>query len=102
MLDDVRRAAYRIVAGKGATNFAIGVVTARVVEAVARNERRVLPVSSYLDSYRGIDDVCMSVPCVVDRRGIAARLDVPMDDAEHVALEVSAASIRQACAAVGA
>jgi L-lactate dehydrogenase len=102
MLDEVRRAAYRIVAGKGATNFAIGVVTARVVEAVARNERRVLPVSSYLDSYRGIDDVCMSVPCVLDRRGVAAHLDVPMDDAEHDALEASAASIREACAKVGA
>lgn len=89
-------------AGKGATNFAIGVVTARVVEAVARNERRVLPVSSYLDSYRAIDDVCMSVPCVLDRRGVAAHLDVPMDDAEHDALEASAASIREACAKVGA
>jgi len=102
MLEEVRRAAYRIVAGKGATNYAIGVVTARVVEAVARNERRVLPVSSYLDDYQGIGRVCMSVPCVVDRGGIAARLDVPMDDAEHDALAASATAIRQACATVGA
>jgi L-lactate dehydrogenase len=100
MLDDVRRAAYRIVAGKGATNYAIGVVTARVVEAIGRNERRVLPVSSYLDSYQGIDDVCMSVPCVLDSRGIAARLDVPMDAAEHDGLAASAAAIRRACAKV--
>jgi L-lactate dehydrogenase len=101
MLEDVHQAAYRIVAGKGATNFAIGVVTARVVEAIARNERRVLPVSSYVDSYRGIDDVCMSVPCVLDRRGIATRLDVPLADDEHDALRTSADVIRQACADAG-
>jgi malate/lactate dehydrogenase len=44
----------------------------------------------------------MSVPCVVDRGGIAAHLDVPMDDAEHDALAASATAIRQACATVGA
>jgi len=97
MLEDVRQAAYRIVAGKGATNYAIGVVTARIVEAIAHNEHRVLPVSSYLDSYQGIKDVCMSVPCVLARHGIAAQLDVPMDAAEHEALSASANAIRRAC-----
>jgi len=102
MLAEVREAAYRIVAGKGATYYAIGVVTARVLEAIARNERRVLPVTSYLDSYLGIEDVCMSVPCVLDGHGLAARLDVPMTAGEHDALAESAAVIRRACTAVGA
>lgn len=96
MLDEVRRAAYTIIAGKGATNFAIGVVAARVIEAVARNERRVLPVTSYVDDYLGIRDVCMSVPCIVGRNGVAAHLEVPMDEAEHAALAASAEAIRQA------
>jgi L-lactate dehydrogenase len=102
MLDHVRRAAYRIIAGKGATNYAIGVVTSRVIEAISRNERRVLPVSSYLDDYQGITDVCMSVPCVLDRRGITERLDVPLDDTERRGLEDSAAAIRRTCTGVGA
>jgi L-lactate dehydrogenase len=102
MLTEVRQAAYRIVAGKGATYYAIGVVTARIIEAIAHNERRVLPVSSYLDSYLGIEDVCMSVPCVLDRRGIAARLDVPLTANEHAALTASAAVIREASAQAGA
>jgi L-lactate dehydrogenase len=101
MLDDVRRAAYRIVAGKGATNYAIGVVTARIIEAVDHDERRVLPVSTYHARYQGIDDVCFSVPTIVDRRGVAARLDVPMDGAEHAGLAASAEAIRGACATVG-
>ena len=101
MLEDVRRAAYRIIAGKGATNFAIGVVTARIIEATVRNERRVLPVSSHLDSYLGIDDVCMSVPCVLDSSGVATHLEIPVDETEHAALAASAGTIRQACCALG-
>jgi L-lactate dehydrogenase len=96
MLEEVRRAAYTIIAGKGATNYAIGVVAARVIEAVARNERRVLPVTSYLDDYLGIRDVCMSVPCIVGRGGVAAHLEIPMDEAEHAALAASAEAIRTA------
>jgi L-lactate dehydrogenase len=101
LLDDVRQAAYRIVAGKGATNHAIGLVTARVVEAIDRDERRVLPVSSYLEDYQGLTDVCMSVPCVVDHTGVTERLDVPMDAAEHEGLAASAQAIRDTCATVG-
>lgn len=102
MLDDVRRAAYAIIAGKGATNFAIGVVAARVIEAVARNERRVLPVTSYLTDWLGIGDICMSVPTIVGRNGVEAHLDLPVDAAEHAALRASADAIRAACTAVGA
>lgn len=102
LLDDVRGAAYTIIAGKGATNFAIGVVGARVIEAVARNERRVLPVTSYLSGWRDIGDVCMSVPTIIGRDGVEAHLEVPVDDAEHTALRASADAIREACAAVGA
>jgi L-lactate dehydrogenase len=101
LLDDVRQAAYRIVAGKGATNHAIGLVTARVVEAIDRDERRVLPVSSYLANYQGITDVCMSVPCVVDHTGVTERLAVPLDAPEHEGLAASADVIRQTCATVG-
>jgi L-lactate dehydrogenase len=102
MLEEVRQAADRIIAGKGATNFAIGVVAARVVEAVTRNERRVLPVTSFLEGYLGIGDVCMSVPAIVGREGVAAHIPIPVDDAELVALTASAACIRDACVRAGA
>lgn len=101
MLDEVRTSAYRIIAGKGATNYAIGVVAARIIEAATRNERRVLTVSSYLSRYRSVRDVCLSVPCVIDRTGVAAALDVPMDLAEDAALAASAEAIRAATVSVG-
>ena len=101
ILDEVRTSAYRIIAGKGATNYAIGVVAARIIEAVTRNERRVLTVSSYLRRYRSVRDVCLSVPCVIDRTGITTALDVPMDPAEDAAFAISAEAIRAATVAAG-
>mgnify|MGYP006217342761 CR=1 FL=1 len=94
MLARVRDAGYRIIAGKGATNFAIGTVSARVIEAIVRDERRVLPVSSFLHGWLGFDDVCMSVPSVVGRAGVEEHLAVPMSDAERADLEASAQVIR--------
>jgi L-lactate dehydrogenase len=93
LLDEVRHAAYKIIAGKGATNLAIGLATARIVRAIARDERAVLPVSvrTELD---GIGPVCLSVPSVVGRAGVLAQLNVPLSDAERKGLAASAAAIR--------
>ncbi len=69
--------AYRIIEGKGATNYAIALAGSRIIEAVLKDERRVLPVSSLLDGYHGISDVCLSVPTVVGRGGAERQLEVP-------------------------
>jgi len=90
----VKNAAYEIIRGKGATNYAIGLATARILEAVLHDENSVLPVSSLLDGYRGIRDVCLSVPCVLNRRGVEAHLPVPLAPAEEEALKVSAETVR--------
>jgi L-lactate dehydrogenase len=86
----VKDSADRIILGKGAANYASGLATARIVEAILNDENLVLPVSSLLRDYRGIDDVCLSVPCIVNRRGVEAALPVPMDAAEEAGLNHSA------------
>ena len=75
-------AAENIIRGKGATNYAIGLAAARIVEAIVNDENRVLPVSTRLDDYQGIDDVCLSVPCIVNRTGVDAVLDIPLSAEE--------------------
>ncbi|MEY4276154.1 MAG: hypothetical protein RIS26_617, partial [Actinomycetota bacterium] len=67
--DQVKNAAYKVIEGKGATNYAIGLSAARIVEAVLRDESVILPVSSVLTDYLGISDVALSVPTVVNRQG---------------------------------
>jgi L-lactate dehydrogenase len=93
LLDEVRHAAYKIIAGKGATNLAIGLATARIVRAIARDEGAVLPVSARVD-VPGVGLVCMSVPSVVGREGVRCQLSAPLNDAERSGLHASAAAIR--------
>ena len=97
----VKNAAEQIIQGKGATNYAIGLAAARILQAVLGGENRVLPVSSLLTDYRGIGDVCLSVPTVVNGRGVDVALDVPMNDAELAGLRNSAERIREAIRSVG-
>ena len=74
--EDVKTAAYRVIAGKGATNFAIGLSGARIAEAVLRDEGAILPVSSVLENYHGVSGIALSVPSVVDASGISHTVDV--------------------------
>lgn len=99
--DDVVHAAYRVIAGKGATNYAIGVAGARIVEAVLRDERAILPVSSILDGYHGVSGVALSVPTIVDSSGIAEVLDVPFDADEQRRFEASAEVVGSSIASLG-
>lgn len=87
-------AAYEVIAGKGATNYAVGLAGARIVEAIRRDENRVLPVSTLLQDWHGITDVCMAVPTIVDRAGAGQRLLVPVDGDELARLRASADAIR--------
>lgn len=98
---DVTRSAYKIIEGKGATNYAIGVAGARIVEAVLQDQNRVLPVSTLID-YPGVGEVCMSLPAVVGRAGVKHRVDVPLNDEERAGLEASARSIREVAERFGA
>ncbi len=99
--DDVKNAAYQVIAGKGATNYAIGLSGARIVEAILRDEGAVLPVSSVLDNYRGVSGVALSVPSVVDGSGVRRVIDLPFDDEEHERFVASADTIRRSLEQLG-
>jgi L-lactate dehydrogenase len=94
-------AAEEIIRGKGATNYAVGLAAARIIEAVLYDERQVLPVSSRLDGFAGISDVCLSVPSVIDRAGVDTVLPVPLSDEEATGLRRSAAAVRDVVRQLG-
>ncbi len=98
----VRTAAYEIIKRKGATNHAIGLVTAALLRWTLRGERRVLTVSRVQDgSALGLQDVALSLPTIVGTDG-ATEIVVPeMDDAERQGLERSADVLRKALASLG-
>jgi L-lactate dehydrogenase len=84
-----RRAAYRIMEGKGATWYGIGAGLARIVRAIAGDERAVLSVSMRAD-FPGLGEVALSVPRVVGRSGVMADLMPDLDAVEMQALADSA------------
>jgi L-lactate dehydrogenase len=94
-------AAEEIIRGKGATNYAVGLAATRIIEAVLYDERQVLPVSSLLDGFAGISDVCLSVPSVIDRAGVDTVLPVPLSDEEAAGLRRSAAAVRDVVRKLG-
>lgn len=98
---EVVQSAYRIIEGKGATNYAVGLAGTRILEAVLGDEHRVLPVSTLLDGDYGIDDVCLSLPTLVDRRGAVERVEVPLAADELAGLRASADSLRAAARRFG-
>lgn len=99
--EDVKNAAYAIIAGKGATNYAIGLSGARIAEAVLRDEGAILPVSTVLDGYHGVAGVALSVPSVVDASGVARVIEVPFDEVEQARFERSAEAISGALGTLG-
>ncbi|MFC7405338.1 L-lactate dehydrogenase [Georgenia alba] len=99
--EEVVSSAYRIIEGKGATNYAIGLAVTRIIEAVLRDERSILPVSTRLEDYLGISGVCLSVPCIVGKDGVLRRLEPDVSDDELAALRRSAEKVRAVSAQFG-
>lgn len=97
---EVRRAAYEIIRRKGATNHAIGLVTASLTEWILTDARRVLTVSRVQQGALGVDDVSLSLPAVVGRDGAADVLEPTLDEAEHEGLARSAEILREATESV--
>lgn len=98
VLDDLAHeaafAAYKIIEGKGATNYAIGLTGARLAEALLGANRSILPLSSVIDDVHGIKDVALSMPCIVSREGIEGVVPVPMSDGEITKLHASAERLK--------
>jgi len=84
-----RDAAYAIIQRKGATYYAVAAGLMRIVEAILRDQRTVLSVSSLADCY-GLSGVCLSLPTVVNRSGIERVLKLDLSGEELAALRHSA------------
>ncbi|MGI6877168.1 L-lactate dehydrogenase [Microbacterium sp. gxy059] len=98
--EQVRTAAYAIIEGKGSTNYAIGLSATRIAEAVLRDERAILPVSTVLDGVHGIDGIALSVPSVVGSAGATPLRQTRFSDREREQLEASARTLADTADAV--
>jgi L-lactate dehydrogenase len=91
---DVRYANITIIEGNDASQYGIGIVSARIAEIVVRDERAVIPIGSFNQKF----GVTLSLPSVVGQQGVIEILDPEMSNEERLALERSAGILKQALA----
>jgi len=94
--DGVRRAAYHIIAGKGATWFGIGGGLSRIVQAIASDENVLLSVSAPTALVEGVENVTLSLPRIVGAKGCQGLLEPSLDAGEKAALKRSAEILKEA------
>jgi L-lactate dehydrogenase len=89
---DVRYANITIIEGHGASQYGIGIVSARIAEMILRDERAIIPIGSYHEEF----GVTLSLPSVVGRGGVTAVLTPQLSDEEELALHKSANNLKAA------
>ena len=90
----VRRAAYQIIDGKGATYYGIGSALARITRNILADRRSIMTVCTRTAEIAGVRDVTVSLPNLVGGDGVLETFHLPLNDEEHAALSHSAGLIR--------
>ncbi len=98
---EVRDSAYHIIDYKGATYYAIGLALVSIVGAILRDQRSVLTVSTLMQGEYGIEDVCLSVPCILSAQGIERIIVAELSPDESEALKRSATVLHNALEEMG-
>ncbi len=93
--DEVRNAAYKIIAGKGSTYFGIGGGLTRIVQAIANNENTVMTVSMVNEKIEGVENVALSLPRILGKNGIEQTILPILSSDEHLLLKKSAEVIKE-------
>lgn len=88
--DRVKNSAYEIIAKKKATYYGIAAAVKRICEAIVRNERSILPVSSMIHGVYGIDGLALSMPAIVGSEGVETLVPLKLNEDETKRLQASA------------
>jgi L-lactate dehydrogenase len=89
LFQKTKTVAAEVIAKKQATYYAIGMIIARLTKAVFSDEDHVFPLSTMMHNYYGVSDVCLSVPCVLNRKGVKEQLKIPLTAEEQAQLKHS-------------
>ena len=93
--ENVKNSAYGIIEKKGATYYGIAMSVRRICEAIIRDEKSILPISSIQHGDFGIDDIALSMPAIVGRNGVEGAVPIKLSDQEKEALKASAETLKE-------
>ena len=92
--EKVKNSAYEIIQRKGATYYGIAMSVKRICEAIIRDERSILPISTMMDGEYGIKDVVLSMPSIVGAEGFISKIPISLSEDEIKALHKSAETLK--------
>ena len=92
--EKVKNSAYEIIAKKRATYYGVAMAVKRICEAIIRDEKSILPISSIMHGEFGIDDVVLSMPSIVGANGIETKVPISLSEDEEINLKKSADTLR--------
>ena len=93
--DDVKNSAYEIINRKGATYYGIAMSVKRICEAIVRDEKSILPVSSIQHDNYGISGIALSMPAIVGKNGVEGTVPIELNGQDALALKRSADTLQQ-------
>lgn len=83
IFENTKNAAAEVIATKGATVFAPGNAVATIIEAIIKDKKSVIPVSTLMEGEYGADDVCIGVPCIIGANGVEKIIELNLDKSEQ-------------------
>ena len=92
--EKVKNSAYEIISRKKATYYGIAMSVKRICEAIVRDEKSILPVSSMMYGEYGISDISLSMPAIVGKNGIETKVPIQLNDEEMLKLQQSAKQLQ--------
>ncbi|MBQ7774580.1 MAG: L-lactate dehydrogenase [Lachnospiraceae bacterium] len=93
--EKVRNSAYEIIQRKNATYFGVAMAVKRICEVIVRDEKSILPVSTMMHGEYDIDEVVLSMPCIVGKDGIETKVPISLSEEEKIDLQKSAAIMKE-------
>lgn len=94
IFDKVKNSAYQIIQKKHATYYGISMAVAHITESIIRNKNSILPVSGLLTGQYGLQNICLSIPTIVNHSGASQILEIPLNDSEQHLLQTSANQLK--------
>ncbi len=93
--EKVRNFAYEIIERKNATYFGVAMAVKRICEVIVRDEKTILPVSTMMHGEYGIEDVVLSMPCILGTDGIETKVPISLSEEEIKELQESAKVLKE-------
>ena len=94
-MKEVKNTAYKIIEAKGSTYYAIALALVKISESILRNENSILPVSTLINDYYSVNNVCISIPSQINRNGVEKFLKLELSDQEQEQFKHSANGLKE-------